>query len=67
MTGDLVHSYDRKRDILYVFVGQPRDGISREIRPGLFVHLHPHPRTRMVIGYTLLDFQRRAARKWSQG
>ena len=56
----LIYSYDKHRDVLYVSVGQPRDAISREVQPGIFVHFHP--RTRQVVGYTLLDFQRRASR-----
>ncbi len=60
MAKALIHSYDKKRDVLYVSVGHPRDAISREVQPGIFVHLHP--RTRKVVGYTLLDFQRRASR-----
>ena len=55
-----IYSYDKKRDVLYVSVGDPQDAISREVQPGIFVHLHP--RTRKVVGYTLLDFQRRASR-----
>jgi len=60
MAKALIYSYDKKRDVLYVSVGPPQDAISREVQPGIFVHLHP--RTRKVIGYTLLDFQRRASR-----
>jgi hypothetical protein len=60
MAKALIHSYDKKRDVLYVSVGKPQDAISREIQPGIFVHLHP--RTRKVVGYTLLDFQRRTSR-----
>jgi hypothetical protein len=56
----VVRGYDKKRDVLYVSVGHPQDAISREVQPGIFVHLHP--RTRKVVGYTLLDFQRRASR-----
>jgi hypothetical protein len=60
MAKALIYSYDKKRDVLYVSVGRPQDAISREVQPGIFVHLHP--RTRKVVGYTLLDFQRRASR-----
>jgi len=60
MAKALIYSYDKKRDVLYVSVGDPQDAISREVQPGIFVHLHP--RTRKVVGYTLLDFQRRASR-----
>ncbi len=56
----LTYTYDKKRDVPYVSVGQPQEAISREVQPGIFVHLHP--RTRKVVGYTLLDFQRRASR-----
>ena len=56
----LIYSYDKKRDVLYVSVGHPQDAVSREVQPGIFVHMHP--RTRKVVGYTLLDFQRRASR-----
>ena len=59
MTGRVRHPI-KKRDVLYVSVGDPQDAISREVQPGIFVHLHP--RTRKVVGYTLLDFQRRASR-----
>ena len=61
MARALIYSYDKKRDVPYVSIGQPRDAVSREVRSGIFVHLHP--RTGKVIGYTLLDFQRRASRK----
>ncbi|OGB93474.1 MAG: hypothetical protein A3G35_06770 [candidate division NC10 bacterium RIFCSPLOWO2_12_FULL_66_18] len=60
MAKALIYSYDKKRDVLYVSVGHPQDAISREVQPGIFVHLNP--RTRKVVGYTLLDFQRRASR-----
>lgn len=60
MAKALIYSYDKKRDVLYVSVGPPQEAISREVEPGIFVHLHP--RTRKVVGYTLLDFQRRASR-----
>ncbi len=60
MTQALIYTYDKKRDVLYVSVGEPQEAISREVQPGIFVHLHP--RTRKVVGYTLLDFQRRASR-----
>ena len=56
----LIYSYDKRRDVLYVSVGQPREAISREVQPGIFVHRHS--RTRQVVGYALLDFQRRASR-----
>lgn len=59
MAKTLIYSYDKKRDVLYVSIGQPQEAISREVQPGIFVHLHP--RTRKVVGYTLLDFQRRAS------
>lgn len=60
MARALIYSYDKKRDVLYVSVGHPQDAVSREVQPGIFVHLHP--RSRKVVGYTLLDFQRRASR-----
>jgi len=60
MAKALIYSYDKKADILYVSVGKPRQAISREVEPGVFVHFHP--RTREVVGYTLLDFERRASR-----
>jgi hypothetical protein len=60
MAKALIYSYDKKRDVLYVSVGRRQGAISREVQPGIFVHLHP--RTRKVVGYTLLDFQRRASR-----
>lgn len=64
MAKALIYSYDKKRDILYVSIGPPKEAISREVQPGIFVHLHP--RTRKVVGYTLLDFQRRASRTGKQ-
>jgi hypothetical protein len=60
MAKALIYSYDKRRDVLYVSVGNPQDAISREVQPGIFVHLHLG--TRKVVGYTLLDFQRRASR-----
>lgn len=61
----LIYSYDKKRDVLYVSLGQPVEAISREVQPGIFVHLHP--RSRRVVGYTLLDFQRRASHTSRKG
>ncbi len=60
MAKALIYSCDKKRDVLYVSVGHPREAISREVQPGIFVRLHP--RSRRLVGYTLLDFQRRASR-----
>ncbi|RJR42490.1 MAG: DUF2283 domain-containing protein [Desulfobacteraceae bacterium] len=47
--------YDKESDILYVSFGNPRPGISREVREGDLVRFDPY--TDEVVGITILDFK----------
>ena len=58
MANALIYTYDKKRAVPYVPVDSPQEAISRKVQPGIFVPLHP--RSRKVVGHTLMDFQRRA-------
>ena len=50
-------AYDREADVLYLWIGQPRPAISREI--GDDVLLRVDPQTSAVVGLTLLNLSTR--------
>lgn len=57
MEKDLIYSYDKKRDVLYVSVGKPQEGIGDEIVDDVFALLNP--RTKKVVGFTIVNFQKK--------
>ncbi|MBL7131696.1 MAG: hypothetical protein ISS45_09915 [Candidatus Omnitrophica bacterium] len=57
MEKDLIYSYDKRRDVLYVSVGKPQEGIGDEIVDDVFVLLNP--RTKKVVGFTIVNFQKK--------
>lgn len=57
MEKDLIYSYDKKRDVLYVSVGEPQEGIGNELVDDIFILLNP--RTKKVVGFTIVNFQKK--------
>lgn len=52
-------SYDAENDILYCFLGEPREAYSVEVQDGIFARLDPE--TDQSIGMTVIDFSKRFA------
>ena len=57
MEKDLIYSYDKERDVLYVSVGKPQESIGDEIVDDVFALLNP--RTKKVAGFTIVNFQKK--------
>lgn len=57
MEKNLIYSYDKRRDALYVSVGKPQEGIGDEIADDVFALLNP--RTKKVVGFTIVNFQKK--------
>lgn len=53
----LVLCYDKKKDVLYLSLGEPRASVGEEIREGVF--LNKHPKSGKIAGITVLDFESR--------
>ena len=49
--------YDETVDVLYVSIGKPRKALSDITKKGIIVRRHP--KTKKIIGYTVLDFMKR--------
>lgn len=49
--------FDEKGDILDISVGRPKKAISRDLGDDILVRISP--RTKKVIGFTILNFRRR--------
>lgn len=56
MEKDLIYSYDKVRDVLYISVGKPRESIGNEIADDIFALLDPT--TKKVVGFTLVNFEK---------
>ena len=54
---ELIYSYDKKRDVLYVSIGEPQEAISTEIEDGIF--LNRNPKTKKIVGFTIINFQKK--------
>lgn len=53
--------YDEDADILYISFGKPRPAISHEIEDGILLRIAP--RTKKVVGLTILYFSERKREK----
>ena len=53
----LIFSYDREGDVLDISIGDPREAISNEIEDDVFVRIDPV--SREVIGFSILNFQKK--------
>lgn len=53
-SNQLIFSYDREVDVLYVSVGNPMPGISEETKDGII--LRYDMKTNKLIGFTMVDF-----------
>jgi|SaaInl7_200m_RNA_FD_contig_71_868820_length_1159_multi_6_in_0_out_0_2 uncharacterized protein YuzE len=49
--------YDKFSDVLYISLGNPCDGLAKDIGGGNFIRINPQ--TNEVIGITILDFMER--------
>ena len=60
----LQYFYDREADVLYVSKGEPRaDADSDEVGEGIIARFDPA--TREVVGFTILNFLKRAEKTLS--
>ena len=50
----IVMSYDREADVVYISFGKPRKAISEEIDPHVVVRRDP--KTREILGITITNF-----------
>jgi len=50
-------SYDKVADVLYISFGEPQKGIAEETESGILIRRHP--KSRQVIGITIIDFEKR--------
>ena len=51
---EVVMSYDREADVVYISFGEPRKAISEEIDP--YVVVRRDPKTKEVLGITIANF-----------
>lgn len=52
----IVMSYDREADVVYISFGKPRKAVSEEIDP--YVVVRRDPKTREILGITITNFTR---------
>ncbi len=57
MEKELIYSYDKERDVLYVSIGEPQDAIADEIVDDIFVNLNPE--SKKVVGFTIINFEKK--------
>lgn len=57
-------SYDKQADVLYLAFGTPKEGIDKEINPGVFVRVDEE--TNRAVGMMLVDFERRFSEPLSE-
>jgi len=50
----IVMSYDRKADVIYISFGKPRKAVSEEIDP--YVLVRRDPKTKEILGITITNF-----------
>ena len=53
-TDQLTVSYDKDADVLYITEGRPRKSIGEMMEDGVIVRRDP--KTREVLGFTIVDF-----------
>jgi len=54
-------SYNKVADELNISLGKPRNAISLEVGDGVYVRLHP--KTKEILGFTILHFEERAVKE----
>jgi len=54
-------SYNKEADELNISLGKPQKAISLEVDDEIYVRLHP--RTKEILGFTILHFEQRAAKE----
>lgn len=54
-------SYNKNSDELNISIGKPKKAVSLEIGKEIYVRLHP--KTKEIIGFTILHFEERSAKK----
>ncbi len=50
----IVMSYDREADVVYISFGKPRKAVSEEIDP--YVVVRRDPKTKEILGITITNF-----------
>jgi len=50
----IVMSYDREADVVYISFGKPKKAVSEEIDP--YVVVRRDPKTRQILGITITNF-----------
>lgn len=56
MEKDLIYSYDKERDVLYVSIGKPQESIGEEITDDVFALLSPA--SKKIVGFTIVNFEK---------
>ena len=54
-------SYNKEADELNVSLGKPQKAISLEVGDEVYVRLHP--KTKEILGFTILQFEQRSVKK----
>ena len=57
MAKELIFAFDKEGDVLDISIGKPRPAISRETKDDLVIRLDP--KTKKIIGFTILNFTKR--------
>ncbi len=55
--GNITWEYDKEADVLYISVGEPKPAEGLDIGEGIVVRIEP--KTREVVGLTIINFARR--------
>lgn len=55
----LVFCYDKTMDVFYLSLGKPQASVGEEVEDGVF--LNRSPKSKKIIGITVLDFESRFA------
>jgi uncharacterized protein YuzE len=56
MEKDLIYSYDKERDVMYVSVGKPQVAIGNPIADDVFALVTPAKKR--VVGFTIVNFKK---------
>jgi len=54
---NIIMSYDKEADVLYVTLGKPAKGVGREISSGIIKRTDP--KTKKVVGFTVVGFSKK--------
>lgn len=61
MAKKLKFFFDKNGDILDIAIGKPKEAISREIGNDVIIRINP--KTKEVVGFTILNFEKRFEHK----